>query len=310
MLTARQSRALRLRACVFIYSRGARFSRPAQRAAAQAAAASRCLAPRKGLRRRQRRQNRTSLAWPPANAYAVSRCKAVSVQRSLSAEIGTYRLYRSEKLYRHKGNLMITPVLMRGRGCWFITISRMEQTSAARPSIWRFSLRELLLVMLAAGAMLGWGVTLIPHLWFFKSSPFFAGNESWHAEVASIYEELGEPPFTGAAGTMMHCETSSSAQRTFIFQLPLSAGKQQAFLSALKNRVREKVRQAGCKWAGEAGGSGANAVDSVLGYTYGAVSGTFQICVLDAGNERAMVVVTMQEERGVSNGFGVEIRGD
>jgi hypothetical protein len=40
------------------------------------------------------------------------------------------------------------------------------------------------------------------------------------------------------------------------------------------------------------------------------VSGTFQICVLDAGNERAVVVVTVQEERGVSNGFGVEIRGD
>src|SRR5205823_6614313 len=133
----------------------------------------------------------------------------------------------------------------------------MEEVQTARRSGWRFSLRELLLFMLAAAAFIGWG-TLMYRSGRLKPTPFFEENENWRQDVIAIYQELGEPPFNGAAGTIMHSEGSSFVQRTMVFRIPLAPEKQGAFLIALKKRVLEKLAKAGCKSAGGASGSGAN----------------------------------------------------
>src|SRR5437763_11787284 len=145
----------------------------------------------------------------------------------------------------------------------------MDQAPSRRPSIWRFSLRELMLLMLAAAAFFGWGALLVRHFWFFKPTPFFTSNESWQGDVIAIYEELGEPAFTTAPGTTMHSEGSSAVQRTIVVRLPLPPEKRAAFLKAMQQHARDKLTKAGCHSAGECSGSGSLGSDVVLGYTLG-----------------------------------------
>ena len=104
---------------------------------------------------------------------------------------------------------------------------------------------------------------------------------------------------------MMHSEGPTSVQRTLVFRIPLAADKQRAFFNAFKARVRSALNQASCKIAGESGSSGANAV-SVIGYTHDPVAGTIQICLGDLGNDRASIVLTMQEQRAAAHSFGLE----
>jgi hypothetical protein len=180
----------------------------------------------------------------------------------------------------------------------------MNGTSQLRRSIWRFSLRELLLLMFAAAALIGWG-TLLYRSQQLSPTRFFTDNESWQQDVIAVYQELGEPPFTSNAGSIMHSEGTSAVQRTIVYRIPLSLEKQRAFLMAFQKRVREKLSKAGCTLAGESSGSGANDV-VVIGYQRGPVAGSFQICVGEAGDNRVGVVVTMQEERGGIQGFGLQ----
>src|SRR4029079_15416884 len=117
------------------------------------------------------------------------------------------------------------------------TISGMNQARPARKSMWRFSLRELLLVMLAAAALIGWA-TVLYRSRELKPTPFFIKHENWRQDVIEVFQELGEPTFNSAAGTTMHSEGSSAVQRTMVFRLPLSPDKQSEFLTAFQKRVR------------------------------------------------------------------------
>src|SRR3954471_15626576 len=158
----------------------------------------------------------------------------------------------------------------------------MDQPLPKRTSFWRFSLRELMLLMLAAGAMIGWA-TVLYRSQQLKPTPFFVNNENWRNDVLQIIQDLGEPPFKDAPGTIMHSEGAGSVQRTFVFRIPLPSAKRGEFFSALKARVREKMKKEGCSNTGESGSGSSLGNDvSVLGYSRGMVSGTAQICVMDA----------------------------
>jgi len=284
---AGRSLALRPQAFRVIGSRWARLARSAQRAVAV-----RCLAHRKSMRMQQRRQNRTSLAWPPANTYAVSRCRKTH----------SYRLYRSAKLYRHKGNLMITPVLMRGSGCSSITISRMEQTSAIRRSAWRFSLRELLLVMLAAGAFIGWGVLLYERSQRFQASTLYEQSPFWRGEIAAASEDAGESGSLAIPFVVTHAD-GPSAHRSESYVIPLNAANHDAFLNAFRSRVRQRLIEAGCKVHGGAESSGDSQVTFVYTYRSESRAGAVHICAFKNNDSRARIVVTMHEERAWRGDF-------
>jgi hypothetical protein len=162
--------------------------------------------------------------------------------------------------------------------------------------------------MVAAAALIGWA-TVVYRSQRLRPSRFFQENENWQAEVAAVFQELGEPAFTGAAGTVMHSEGTAANQRTFVAHLPLPHDKIGSFLALFVKQIRTRVTAAGCKTAGEAAGIGAGHAQ-VIGYTSGPVSGIVQVYVSEAGPDRATVILNMQEQRGESADFGIIIRGE
>jgi len=180
----------------------------------------------------------------------------------------------------------------------------MNDNSTRRQSAWRFSLRELLLLMLAAAAFLGWGTLLYQRFGRFEPTPFFSNNESWIEDVRAVYEELGETKFEEPAGSMMESTGSAVAQRTMVFRLSLSPEKKRNFLAAFQKKVQERLTAEGCQLFGNASGSG-NSDVAILGYRQGPIHGTFQVCVMRAGNDETVMIITMQESRGSPAGFGV-----
>ena len=69
----------------------------------------------------------------------------------------------------------------------------MDNAPHPRRSPWRFSLRELLLLMLAIAAFLGWGRAIYQRYKPFVPTPF-ASKLDLHADIRDIRKELGEEP--------------------------------------------------------------------------------------------------------------------
>src|ERR1044072_9214548 len=97
----------------------------------------------------------------------------------------------------------------------------MNDVSPARRSFWRFSLRELLLLMVAVAAFLGWGGLLYQQYRAFEPTPFFANNQTWQQDVVAIYRQLGDDAFQRASGSTTECNGTASASRTFVYNIPL-----------------------------------------------------------------------------------------
>jgi hypothetical protein len=162
---------------------------------------------------------------------------------------------------------------------------------------WRFSLRELLLFMLAAAAFLGWGGLLYEQFRTFGPTPFFENNETWQQDVRAIYEELGEAGAGQASGSSTKTQGTSAVSRTMVYRMPLAPAKRTLFLDAFEARVRTKLAAEGCRIGGGGSGNGRNE-NRILMYDRGPVGGVFEIWVTDVGNGEMGVMVEMREARG------------
>ncbi len=158
--------------------------------------------------------------------------------------------------------------------------------------------------MLAAAGFIGWGAQVY-RSGRLKPTPFFTKNENWQQDIVAILEKLGEPPYSETAVAITHSAGSSAVQRTMVYHISLTPEKERAFLRALQERMREKFLKAGCKVAGEGSGAGVNDI-LILGYSQGPVFGTIQICISPADEGHITLVVTMQEQRGSTQSFGLQ----
>ena len=103
---------------------------------------------------------------------------------------------------------------------------------------------------------------------------------------------------------MMNSSGSAFAQQTMVFRLSLSPEKKRQLLTVLNEKIQERLVAEGCQLFGNAGGSG-NSDVVIVGYRRGPIHGTFQICLMRAGNDETSMIITMQEFRGALTGFSV-----
>ena len=110
----------------------------------------------------------------------------------------------------------------------------------------RFSLRELLLLTLAVGAFLGWGLLLYKTYQPHRVTPFLAQHYEWAPDIAAIREKLNETgpvvnmDFAGYPGR-------SSYYQEISYRFTLSPANGKSFMDALSDRMRQAISESGCE---------------------------------------------------------------
>jgi hypothetical protein len=167
----------------------------------------------------------------------------------------------------------------------------------------RFSLRELLLMMLAVAGFLGWGALLYESYQRFEPTPFYLENMDWREEIAAALKEVGEesPPSSGFASTQIWGRSADHCTMGYRFRL--DSAKSGAFFQALRSRIRGRMTAAGCVLGGSAeSNSGANQTMAIT-YRAGSSAGSVGVCFFPSDGSHARLVITMQEQRAGGGGL-------
>src|SRR4051794_14710637 len=188
------------------------------------------------------------------------------------------------------------------------TITPMDQAPRPRSAWWGFSLRELMLVMLAAGALIGWAGLLYERSQRFQPSTLYDESPFWRGEVAASREDAGESGSLAIPFVVTHAD-GPSAHRNESYVIPLNVANHDAFLNAFRSRVRKRLTEAGCKVHGGAESSGESQVAFIYTYRLEARAGAVHVCAFKNSDSLARVVVTMHEERAWRGDFNSGVVG-
>src|SRR4051812_5187227 len=126
-------------------------------------------------------------------------------------------------------------------------ISRMDQASNRVRSFWRFSLRELFLLMLVVAAFLGWGTTFFHYyFWRYEPSSLVDRNQvsDWGSDIYETWVELGELAPERVAQTITSNGGTWAAQQTMYFRFSFPAAKRRAFMDVYLKRVQARIKAA------------------------------------------------------------------
>ena len=210
---------------------------------------------------------------------------------------------------RHLRHLRCITKMRQQLASCMATISRMNQARELRRRWWRFSLRELLLVMLAVAGFLGWGALLYESYQRFEPTPFYLESMDWREAVAAALEEVGEksPPSSDFASTQIWGR--SADQCTMAYRFRLDSAKNVAFYQALRSRIRGRMTAAGCVLGGSAeSNSGASQAMAVT-YRLGSNAGAVNVSYFPSDGSHARVVISMHEQRGGRGGLSAGASG-
>jgi hypothetical protein len=123
----------------------------------------------------------------------------------------------------------------------------MDATSTNPRLFWRFSLRELLLFMLAIAAILGWGRAVYQNYSRFSATPF-----SDYA-VRQMLADLREicKVVEGAEATLVDTGSQGSSSingihRRISAELPLALEHEDAFWDEVVDRIHQRIEENGC----------------------------------------------------------------
>lgn len=171
----------------------------------------------------------------------------------------------------------------------------MDQPSPPRRSFWRFSLRELLLLMLAIGAFLGWGRATYQRYKPFVPTPFFTKLDL-NGDIILIRQQLGEPTARWSSSSGSGQGNPSRYERDYRFGFPLPAAKANAFIDKLRQRIVDQLDAHDCRVQGRGGGTTSGMEEFHLRYTRDVVEGSLRVILIPSGDE-ARLLVFVEERR-------------
>jgi hypothetical protein len=165
-------------------------------------------------------------------------------------------------------------------------------------SFWRFSLRELLLCMLALGAMFGWGATLFERYQRIRPTEFYSRYANWRVDIEAILKDInGNGDVRLGSPAMTYCEGPSAVHRTEIYDFRLLSDRKFEFYSAVVEHFREALAKESCQEDGGVSGAGGDWL-MVLNYRKGSIIGAVDICFSLESDDRAMLLISTWEQRG------------
>lgn len=183
----------------------------------------------------------------------------------------------------------------------------MDQAASARKSFWRFSLRELFLLMLVVAAFLGWGTTFF-HYYFGRYTPSSIVDRNqvgdWESDIYETCAALGELVPEHIGRTVTTNGGTWAAQQTMYFRFPLPAGRRKAFMDDYLNRVQARLKAAGCTGFGGAYAFGVNETRTV-NYQHGTAGGALDLCLTEGPTGKVCLIVNLCEVRGRFHSAGV-----
>jgi hypothetical protein len=167
-----------------------------------------------------------------------------------------------------------------------------------RRSVWRFSLRELLLLMLALGAMFGWGAALSERYQRIRPTEFYSRYANWRVDIEAILKDInGNEDVRLGSPAMTYCEGPSAVHRTEIYDFRLQSDRQFEFHTAVVEHFREALAKEGCQEEGGVSGVGRDWL-RVLNYRKGSIIGAVDICFSLGPDDQAQLLVSTWEQRG------------
>ncbi|HEY2414170.1 MAG TPA: hypothetical protein VGI40_18140 [Pirellulaceae bacterium] len=113
-------------------------------------------------------------------------------------------------------------------------------------SLWRFSLRELLLLMLVAAAILGWGRAIYQKYSRFSATPF---SDYFVRQMLGDLREVCKV-IAGADVTLQDTRTQGSSgengiHRRISAELPLAPEQEDAFWDEVIDRIHQRIEENG-----------------------------------------------------------------
>ena len=171
----------------------------------------------------------------------------------------------------------------------------MHDAPQPRSSFWRFSLREMLLVMLAIAAFLGWGRAIYQRYKRFTPTPFLSQLDM-SSEVILVRQQVGELPASWSSSSAGTSGGPRGYERDFRLTFPLSPDKGDAFIKGLQQRMRDRLDAHGCQIEGAGHGRTGNTQEFRLRYVRDIVEGSLRV-ILIPGGDQARLLVFVEERR-------------
>src|SRR5262245_29407244 len=122
----------------------------------------------------------------------------------------------------------------------------VAEPALPRRPYWRFSLRELLLLVLAIAAILGWGQSIYQRFKPLEATALVR-NFELGKEIAFVRQQLGETgPDFASVGEFSAGSVGPSQYRTAECNVLLASDDLSMFMTALLSQFFEKIRENDC----------------------------------------------------------------